>query len=125
MKHALTAEQRQTLAAALQARLHAIEAQLEARQRGLSAAEQALATREQGGNDAAQLASDREVEATLSEREEREMLALSAALRRVHEEDFGLCTDCGKVIPYGRLHIEPQAQRCVACESLHEKARPA
>ncbi len=123
MKLALTAEQRQALAAALQARLHEIEQQLRARQQGLSAAEQALATREQGGNDAVQMASDREVEATLTDIEEREMLALSAALRRVHEEDYGLCTSCGKVIPYGRLHIEPQAQRCVACETLHEKAK--
>ncbi len=123
MKHALTAEQRQTLAAALQARLQAIETQLQARQRGLSTAEQALATREQGGDDAVQMASDREVADTLTELEAREMLALSAALRRVHEEDYGLCTDCGKVIPFGRLHIEPQAQRCVACETLREKAR--
>jgi DnaK suppressor protein len=123
MKSALTAAQRQSLVTALQARLHDIENQLRARQQGLSSAEQALATREQGGNDAVQLASDREVEATLTDIEEREMLALSAALRRVHEDDYGLCTSCGQVIPYGRLHIEPQAQRCVACETLHEKAQ--
>ncbi len=122
MKHALTTAQRQTLATGLQARLHDIEGQLLARQQGRSAAEQALATREQGGNDAVQLASDREVEATLTSIEERELQALGAALHRVHDDDYGLCTRCGKLIPYERLLVEPQAQRCVACETLHEKA---
>lgn len=122
MKHnTLTAEQRQALSTALQSRRQAIELQLQAHRQGRSSAEQALAKREQGGNDAVQLASEREVAAALTGLEERELQALTAALQRVNDADYGLCTSCGKAIPYGRLHIEPQAQRCVACETRHEK----
>ena len=44
-------------------------------------------------------------------------------LQHVHDDDYGLCTDCGVGIPFDRLKIEPQALRCVACESRHEGAR--
>ncbi len=122
MKHGLTPEQREALATVLRERRTALEQQLQARQQGLSAAEQALASREQDGNDAAQLASEREVETALTGLESRELQALQAALKRVHEPDYGLCSSCGKPIPFGRLHIEPQALRCVACEAQREKA---
>jgi DnaK suppressor protein len=125
MKQTLTAEQRQALRTALQARQQAIEQQLLAHRQGHSAAELALARREQGGNDAVQLASEREVAAALTGLEERELLALTAALQRVDAADYGLCTSCGKAIPYGRLLIEPQAPRCVACETRHEKENAA
>ena len=121
MKHALTAEQRQALATALRQRLGAVEQELRARQQGLSSAEQALATREQDGDDALQLASEREVQEAVEGMEETEMLSLRAALARVQEPDYGLCGDCGKAIPFGRLQVEPQALRCVACETRREK----
>jgi DnaK suppressor protein len=122
MKHALTAEQRQTLAAALRQRLAAVQQELLTRQQGLSPAEQALATREQDGDDALQLASEREVQQAVEGMEETELLSLRAALARVQEPDYGLCGDCGKAIPFGRLQVEPQALRCVACETRREKS---
>jgi len=121
MKHALTAEQRQTLAAALRQRLAAVKQELQTRQQGLSPAEQALATREQDGDDALQLASEREVQQAVEGIEETELRSLRAALARVQEPDYGLCGDCGKAIPFGRLQVEPQALRCVACATRHEK----
>lgn len=121
MKHAITAEQRQALAATLRERLAAVEQEIQARQQGLNSAEQALAIREQDGNDALQLASEREVQEAVEGIEETELRALRAALARVQEPDYGQCTDCGKAIPYGRLQVEPQALRCVACETRHEK----
>ena len=121
MSTPLTRVQREALALALRTRQLALEVQLAARQHGQSRAEQALTSREEDGDDALQLASEREIETSLSEIDRRELLALTGALRRVHEPDFGLCADCGKGIPFQRLHVEPQALRCVACESAHEK----
>jgi DnaK suppressor protein len=121
MGHALTKPQREALAALLRARQQALAAQLLAREQGRSPAEQALVAREEDGNDARQLASEHEVEAALSGIEHRELAALAAALKRVHDADYGLCTACGRGIPFGRLKVEPQARRCVACEALREK----
>ena len=120
MSHPLTHAQRETLAQVLRDREQALRAQLQAHAQGRSLAEKALAAREDGGNDAKQLASDQEVGATLTQLEERELAALAAALKRVHEADFGLCVDCGKRIRYERLLIEPQTMRCVACASQRE-----
>jgi DnaK suppressor protein len=125
MKHALTAEQRQVLAATLRQRLGEAEQELRARQQGLSSAEQALATREQDGDDALQLASEREVQEAVEGIEETELRSLRAALARVQAADYGQCNDCGKAIPFGRLQVEPQALRCVACETRHEKGAAA
>lgn len=121
MKHALTPEQRQALAAALRARHAAVLAQLNQHNRGRSAAEQALEEREQDRDDTRQLASDREVEASYAGLEGRELQALEAALSRVDDPDYGRCVDCGKAIPFGRLQVEPQALRCVACATQRER----
>ena len=121
MKHAITAEQRRQLAATLRQRLAAVEQELQTRQQGLNSAEQALAVREQDGNDALQLASEREVQEAVEGIEETELRSLRTALSRVQEPDYGQCNDCGKAIPFGRLQVEPQALRCVACATRHEK----
>lgn len=121
MNSPLTPARREKLAQVLRQRQQALQAQLLARERGGSAAEQALAAREEDGDDALQLASSKEIESTLSDMEQRELAALAAALQRVDDADYGLCIDCGKPIPFARLHIEPEALRCVACESKREK----
>ncbi len=120
-RHALTPAQRQALADSLRTRRQELQAQLNERLAGLSAAEQALEEREQDGDDARQLASEREVEAGFVGLEERELQAIEAALARVDDPDYGRCVDCGRVIPFGRLQVEPQALRCVACASEREK----
>ena len=50
-----------------------------------------------------------------------ELRALEAALKRVSDGAYGLCVDCGEDIPYERLHAQPSAARCVACQQRHEK----
>lgn len=42
---------------------------------------------------------------------------LNEALRRVDDEDFGLCDECGAEIPLGRLLAMPETRLCVACAS--------
>ncbi|HLI38446.1 MAG TPA: TraR/DksA C4-type zinc finger protein [Streptosporangiaceae bacterium] len=46
-----------------------------------------------------------------------------AALRRMDEGTYGLCVDCGKPVPDGRLEARPDAARCVGCQSKHDRLR--
>lgn len=39
------------------------------------------------------------------------------ALVRIDRGVYGMCADCGKPIPEGRLDARPEAARCVACQS--------
>lgn len=50
-----------------------------------------------------------------------ELRAVAAALRRIGDEDFGACIDCGRPIAYERLLAEPSAQRCIDCQSRYER----
>lgn len=124
MSHPLTRTQREMLAQVLREREQALQAQLQAHLQGRSQAEKALAAREQDGDDAKQFASDQEIGTALTNRERQELAALAAAMQRLNEDDYGLCVDCGKRIPFQRLIIEPQALRCVACESKREAKKP-
>ncbi|MFG6401111.1 MULTISPECIES: TraR/DksA family transcriptional regulator [unclassified Microbacterium] len=40
---------------------------------------------------------------------------IAAALTRVAEGTYGLCTVCGRPIAAGRLEVRPTAATCVAC----------
>jgi len=49
-------------------------------------------------------------------RKTREKLGkLEYALSKVDDDDFGICTNCKKPIPLGRILIMPQSQTCVSC----------
>ncbi len=41
--------------------------------------------------------------------------AIGAALRRLDDGVYGLCTGCQEPIPFGRLLVMPESERCVAC----------
>jgi DnaK suppressor protein len=117
----LTAGQRALLEAALRLRQSELDGRLAAQQQGLSRAEHAREVLQQDGDDAPQRDSDREVELALTDQELAELGEVSRALQRLHGERFGLCVDCGDAIVFDRLKLEPQALRCVACASRHER----
>lgn len=52
-----------------------------------------------------------------------------AALKRLEEDQFGLCEDCGTQIGIARLRVNPVARRCTHCqqvfESQHALSRPS
>lgn len=73
----------------------------------------------------AQVASERELEFALGERETAELAAIDAALARIEAGTYGLCTDCGVTIPAARLQASPEAWRCIACQEKAEQKRPA
>jgi len=119
----LTAGQRALLQAELELRQEQLRRQLAVHQEGRTRVEHARDVLAQDYDDAPQRAMDREVDQALTEFDTQELGAIGRALQRVHDDDFGLCIDCGGEIPFDRLKIEPQALRCVTCESRRESAR--
>jgi DnaK suppressor protein len=49
--------------------------------------------------------------------------AVMEALKRIERGTYGLCADCGRPIPEGRLDARPEAARCVACQSKRDRGR--
>jgi RNA polymerase-binding transcription factor DksA len=64
---------------------------------------------------------DREPEAAALERDVAELREVERALARLHSPEFGICADCGADIPYARLHAQPSAVRCLACQNAAER----
>jgi DnaK suppressor protein len=60
-------------------------------------------------------------------RESQELQDIEAALARIADGSYGICTDCGGGISRARLKAYPTAERCVPCqekkELLHGQAR--
>ncbi len=124
MRH-LTTGQRAWLESTLQQRQHQLDRRLAEHHGGLSRAEHAHELLEQDGDDAPQREGDREVDLALSDRETQELGAVSQALLRLRageSGEYGTCGDCSAEIPFDRLLVEPEALRCVACETQREAA---
>ncbi|MFG2076065.1 dksA/traR C4-type zinc finger [Nonomuraea maritima] len=49
--------------------------------------------------------------------------AVIEALKRVEEGVYGLCVDCRRQVPEGRLEARPDAARCVQCQGKRERRR--
>jgi len=125
MSQHLTAGQKALLEAELEQRQHQLDKRLADHTQGLSRAEHAREVLLQDGDDAPQREPERELDMALTDRETRELGAVSDALRRLRSGDYGVCTDCEVDIPFDRLKVEPWALRCVACETKREAgARP-
>ena len=73
----------------------------------------------------AQVATERELEFALGERETAHLAAVEAALARIEAGTYGECTDCGAQITAARLHATPEAARCVHCQERAEQRRRA
>jgi RNA polymerase-binding transcription factor len=50
-------------------------------------------------------------------RRDLEKQRLARALRRIEEDEYGYCEDCGDAIPPKRLDLDLAATRCVSCVS--------
>jgi DnaK suppressor protein len=46
-----------------------------------------------------------------------------AALARIEDNSYGMCVDCGRQIPEGRLEARPDAARCVDCQAKSARRR--
>ena len=101
----------------------ALLAQLREQRGGkIGRAEAAAEAREVQSDDWAQADAERDFAVALEERESAELVAIDAALKRVSDGSFGLCVDCGVGIPTARLHANPTALRCIACQDQRERS---
>lgn len=124
MNTPLTAGQRALLEAELQQRQRALSGQLAEHLHGQTRAERAADRLAQDGDDAPQRAPELAMAAALTEREQRELDAVAAALGRLARGGYGSCADCGADIPFDRLKVEPWAERCVPCTARRETNHP-
>ena len=53
--------------------------------------------------------------AALEARRGGRLRAISAALARMDEDEFGYCDECGGFIGFARLDLDPALARCVDC----------
>ena len=44
-----------------------------------------------------------------------DLVRIESAERRLRDDDYGYCAECGEEIPDGRLAIDPMAENCVGC----------
>ena len=56
-------------------------------------------------------------------RDAGELREVDAALLHLKDGTYGECTECGTNIPCGRLHANPSASRCIACQERVEAAQ--
>jgi DnaK suppressor protein len=55
------------------------------------------------------------------ERDVLEMRSIDAALERLENGGYGICTRCGGEIAIARLRANPAAERCIDCQAAYEK----
>jgi len=63
---------------------------------------------------------DRELDYTLEENSEHVLADIDAALKRIEEGTYGICTNCGKLIAVERLEALPWATLCIDCKRNRE-----
>lgn len=56
-----------------------------------------------------------------SQRREKRLRNIAAALARIDRGDFGLCIECEELINEKRLTLDPTAERCIDCASKTER----
>jgi RNA polymerase-binding protein DksA len=66
---------------------------------------------------------DSEVVDALGNEAREELGKISAALLRMNNGEYGLCSDCGTKIAAERLEAYPYASECIDCANMDEKAR--
>jgi len=115
---ALTAAQRETLRARLAERGRLLRGEID---QGLHAATSAAARAGRPDGPVADLESG--IAVAEIERDAAELNAVLAALARIEEGSYGQCTDCGGPIAFERLLAQPQAPRCIRCETERDRLR--
>ena len=53
-------------------------------------------------------------------RRRQKLLQIAAALKRIEDNDFGYCQDCGEEIATARLQVDPTVLLCINCASARE-----
>jgi RNA polymerase-binding transcription factor len=64
---------------------------------------------------------DRELDYTLEENSEHLLAEIDAALKRIEDGTYGICTNCDGQIPGERLEALPRATLCIGCQRHQER----
>jgi DnaK suppressor protein len=70
--------------------------------------------------DHAQSLSQETLMISLQDTEIQEYNMILQALKMIEEGTYGNCTDCGQPISEKRLHLYPNATRCLVCQEIVE-----
>ena len=73
--------------------------------------------------DEIQYATERDLAIRNVDRESVLLRGVKAALRRIHEGEFGICTECESAIGPKRLAAVPWASRCIGCQEAADRER--
>jgi DnaK suppressor protein len=65
-----------------------------------------------------------DVAAARDDRDVHELRQTESALARLDDGTYGQCLACGQPIGFARLLATPGAERCLTCQSSHERAHP-
>jgi RNA polymerase-binding transcription factor DksA len=69
---------------------------------------------------------DDELDSLLDEHDRERAHQLENALKRLDgDEDYGVCDDCGQLIPFERLRAAPWAERCAEDQERFEEQQRA
>ena len=71
--------------------------------------------------DTATVTYDRELGYTLEENSEHVLTDIDAALKRIEDGTYGVCSNCGTEIPEERLEARPWATLCIDCQRGQER----
>lgn len=66
---------------------------------------------------------DREFSMNIATSEQKVLLDIEDALKRIEDGSYGCCVECGKSIPMRRLKALPYAQHCLACQQKQEHCK--
>jgi len=82
--------------------------------------EEIFGTNDNHLGDAASGTLDREIDYTLEENSEQVLAEIDAALKRIDEGTYGICSNCGQPIAAERLEAVPWATLCIDCKRKEE-----
>ncbi len=123
MTTALTPGQHALLESELRLAQQRAQAALQAQRGGSDRLAHAAALLEDDPRELREHGSDRELDQSRDDHLLTELQAIDDALMRLKTPGYGRCIDCAAVIPFDRLQHQPQALRCVDCQTAAEAAR--
>lgn len=122
MSHILTPAQSAMLEGALIQKQQRLEGELQAQ---LGGSDRVTHAREQflrDADDVREHAAEHELDLARSDRNLEALREVNEALQRLRKPEFGFCIDCGEGIAFERLLKQPEALRCLGCQSTLEMA---
>jgi len=66
---------------------------------------------------------DSEVVDALGNEAREEIAKISAALARLDNGGYGICSECAEPIEAGRMKVYPHADECIECATFDERRR--